>query len=71
MKFAIQHSYDGTKWHGGSDNDPLCDIPNWGYNLVLWRGAITKFETAAASSTKLPKHYRLIARVGVEIRVLK
>jgi hypothetical protein len=70
MKFAIQHSYDGQKWHGGSDNDPLCDIPNWGYNLTLWRDAIETFKTKAANSTKLPKHYRLIARVGIEIRVL-
>ncbi len=70
MRFGIQHSYDGERWHGGSDKDPLFDIPNWGYNLTLWRGAIEKFEAKAASSTTLPRRYRLIARVGQELRVL-
>jgi hypothetical protein len=71
MKFAIQHSYDGEKWRGGSDADPLCDIAGYGYNLTLWRDAITLFTTKAADSTKLPKHYRLVARIGQELRVIK
>lgn len=71
MKFGIQHSWDGERWRGGVEGDPLFDIEGWGYNLTKWREAIAMFADKSRDSDSLPKHYRLIARVGNELRVMK
>ena len=70
MRLGIQHSWDGVKWRGAIDGDPLFDIEGWGYNLTKWRGAVALFEEKARDSDSLPKHYRLVARVGSELRVM-